>query len=109
MYYRLGLAALCLTLSAQTLDQVRTTFVTPPPDARIMMRWWWFGPSVNTKELEVELRTMRAMGIGGVEIQPVYPLVLDDPHGLTNMKYLSDEYLAALKFTSAKARELGLR
>ena len=65
-----------------------------------MMRWWWFGPSVSHAELETELRRMQFMGIGGVEIQPVYPLVLDDPkNGPVNMRYLSDEYLAALKFT----------
>ena len=74
-----------------------------------MMRWWWFGPAVNHAELEAEMRMMQFMGIGGVEIQPVYPLVLDDPKSLTNMRYLSDDYLAALKFTSAKARELNLR
>ena len=109
MTHRLVLAALCLTLPAQTLDQARASFVTPPPDARIMMRWWWFGPAVDKAELEAELRTMQSMGIGGVEIQPVYPLTPDDPKGLTNIKYLSDEYLAALKFTAAKARELNLR
>ena len=102
-------AALCLALTAQTLEQARSTFITPPPDARIMMRWWWFGPAVNHAELEAEMRMMQFMGIGGVEIQPVYPLVLDDPKSLTNMRYLSDDYLAALKFTSAKARELNLR
>ena len=96
-------------INAQSLDQARTTLTTPPPDARIMMRWWWFGPAVNNAELEAEMRMMQFMGIGGVEIQPVYPLVVDDPKSLTNLRYLSDEYLAALKFTSNKARELNLR
>ena len=109
MHPRLALAAVCLTLSAETLDQARSVLAAPPPDARVMMRWWWFGPSINHAELEAELRMMQFMGVGGVEIQPVYPLVLDDPKGLTNMRYLSDEYLDALKFTSAKARELNLR
>ena len=40
-----------------------------------MMRWWWFGPSVTKAELERELKTMRDGGIGGVEVQPVYPLL----------------------------------
>src|SRR5436190_333778 len=54
-------------------------FQHPPDDSRIMMRWWWFGPAVTNAELERELRTMKQGGIGGVEIQPVYPLALDDP------------------------------
>ena len=102
-------AALSITLCAQTLNQAHTTLAIPPPDARIMMRWWWFGPTVTNAELEAELRMMQYMGIGGVEIQPVYPLVLDDPKTLVNLRYLSDDYLARLKFTSAKARELNLR
>lgn len=37
-----------------------------------MMRWWWFGPAVEKTELARELRAMKAGGIGGAEIQPVY-------------------------------------
>ena len=58
-------------LIAETLDQARATLNSPPADARIMMRWWWFGPAVSHAELEAELRMMQFMGIGGVEIQPV--------------------------------------
>ena len=41
-----------------------------------MMRWWWFGPAVTKTELEREMQLMRDGGIGGFEVQPVYPLVL---------------------------------
>ena len=75
-----------------------------------MMRWWWFGPAVEKPELERELRAMKEGGIGGVEIQPVYPLMLDDPaRGLVNLPYLSDGFLDALRFANDKARELGMR
>ncbi len=47
---------------------------------------------------------MKAGGIGGVEIQPVYPLDLEG-----NLPYLSDEFIDALRFAATKARELGLR
>ena len=58
---------------------LRKSFQNPPDDARIMMRWWWFGPGVAKPELEKEMRMMKAGGIGGFEVQPVYPLALDDP------------------------------
>jgi hypothetical protein len=75
-----------------------------------MMRWWWFGPAVTEPELERELRAMKQGGIGGVEVQPVYPLALDDPlHGFHNFPYLSDEFIDSLRFASNKAHELGLR
>ncbi len=74
------------------------------------MRWWWFGPAVEKPELERELRAMEAGGIGGVEIQPVYPLTRDDPaRGLVNLPYLSDGFLDAVRFANDKARELGMR
>ncbi len=75
-----------------------------------MMRWWWFGPAVTRAELERELESMAQAGIGGVEIQPVYPLAPDDSaRGLRNLPYLSPEFLDALGAAASKARSLGLR
>jgi hypothetical protein len=90
-----------------TLQQL---FQNPPDDSRIMMRWWWFGPAVTKPELEREMQLMKSAGIGGFEVQPVYPLALDDPTiGIKTLPFLSDEYIDALKFVSEKAHELGLR
>jgi len=95
---------------ANALDDLRRSFVAPPADSRIMMRWWWFGPAVTKPEIERELQAMKAGGIGGVEVQPVYPVALDDPGaGIRNLPYLSDEFIDALRFAAEKARELGLR
>jgi alpha-L-rhamnosidase len=92
------------------IAQLKSAFENPPDDARIMMRWWWFGPAVTKPELEREMRLMKQGGIGGFEIQAVYPLALDDPErGFRNTPYLSDEHLEALRFAGEKARELGLR
>src|SRR5581483_6373196 len=97
-------------VSAQKVADVRRGFENPPDDARIMMRWWWFGPAVTKAELEREMRLMKEGGIGGFEVQPVYPLALDGTKpGFRNLPYLSDEFIDALRFTSEKARELGLR
>jgi hypothetical protein len=98
--------------SAQTggLDALQRGFATPPDDARVMMRWWWFGPAVTKERIERELRLMKEGGVGGVEIQPVYPVVLDDPQaGVKTLPFLSDEFIDALRFANRKARELGLR
>ena len=75
-----------------------------------MVRWWWFGPAVTTEELDREMHQMKDAGIGGFEVQPVYPLTLDDPSkGLINLRYLSPEFLAAVSSTARTAHELGLR
>jgi alpha-L-rhamnosidase len=103
------LASLLISLSALAADpanlaELRRGFEQPPDDARMMVRWWWFGPAVTKTELEREMRMMKAGGIGGFEVQATYPLQLEG-----NMKYLSPEFLDALKFTGEKAKELGLR
>src|SRR4030095_16310469 len=95
---------------AAPIDDLQRSFLNPPDDSRIMMRWWWFGPAVTKAELEREMRLMKEGGIGGFEVQPVYPLALDnDANGIKTLPFLSDEFLEALRFTADKAKELGLR
>ena len=99
--------ACCFLLCAVGLAQateLHDEFLKPPDDARIMMRWWWFGPAVTHQELARELHVMKLAGIGGVEIQPVYPLELDG-----NQPYLSKEFLGAVHFTAETAHGLGMR
>lgn len=98
-----------MTLSSD-LSDVAHLFPTPPNDSRIMMRWWWFGPAVVKPELQREILAMKAGGIGGFEIQPVYPLALDDPaKGFRNLPYLSKDFLDAVTFASDTARENNMR
>ncbi|HEV2447932.1 MAG TPA: glycosyl hydrolase, partial [Candidatus Sulfopaludibacter sp.] len=102
-------AALCLP-AADTVADLQKSFQSPPPDARIMVRWWWFGPSVTRPELEREMRAMKEGGVGGFEVQPTYPMALDNPAtGFHNFRYLSPEFLDDLAFAGQKAKELGLR
>ena len=105
-----GFCSAPVRITAAPIDDLQQSFLNPPDDSRIMMRWWWFGPAVNKAELEREMRVMKEGGIGGFEVQPVYPLVLDnEAEGIKTLPFLSDEFLDALRFTSEKARELGLR
>lgn len=75
-----------------------------------MVRWWWFGPAVEKDELARELRAMKAGGIGGAEIQPVYALELDDSSkGFRNIPYLSKDFLDMVTFTAQTAHDLDMR
>src|SRR5690349_13651964 len=88
-------------VSAQSINELQRGFERPPDDAKIMMRWWWFGPAVTKAELEREMRLMKEGGIGGFEVQPVYPLALDDATtGIKNLPFLSDEFIEALRFVN---------
>jgi hypothetical protein len=98
------------TAQPQPLQSLQKTFQNQPADARPIMRWWWFGPAVTKPELQTELETMQKAGIGGVEIQPVYPLMLNDPaKDIRNLKYLSPDFLDAITFANLTARSLGMR
>jgi len=67
-------------------------------------------PAVEKNELAREIAAMRAGGFGGFEIQPVYPLAIDDPAmGIRNLKFLSDEFLADVRFAADTARAQGMR
>jgi hypothetical protein len=58
-----------------------------------MMRWWWFGAAVTKAQLEREMRTMKEGGIGGFEVQQVYPLAPDDETGgIRNAPFLSQTF-----------------
>jgi len=116
---RFSIVLLLLLLSAPPIiwalhdrgtEQLKESFLNPPDDCRILMRWWWFGPSVSQTELDRELQVMKNAGIGGVEIQPVYPLDLDDSaKGIKNVPYLSPEFLSDVRHAAATANQLGLR
>jgi hypothetical protein len=103
-------AAMLVSPGRADVQQLQQSFIQPPDDARIMVRWWWFGPAVTKPQIEREMNLMKQGGIGGFEVQPTYPLALDGERpGLKNLPLGSPEFLDMLKFTAAKAKELGLR
>jgi len=61
-----------------TLEQVKTLLCSPAEDARGMTRWWWYGCCVEEVEICRELDYMKEAGIGGVELQILYPVTPDD-------------------------------
>nr|WP_269449835.1 glycosyl hydrolase [Auraticoccus cholistanensis] len=82
---------------------MRSGFRSPSPEARPMMRWWWFGPSVEEAELDRQLTAMAEAGLGGAEVAFVYPLVE------AATRFGSPELLSRVRFAAERARELGLR
>lgn len=98
------------SLWAQSIDQLRQEFVTPPNDAKPMVRWWWFGPAVTKEEIAREIRQMQEGGFGGFELASVYPLALDNPqNGIRNLPYASSEMVDMLRYAQQQGRALGLR
>jgi hypothetical protein len=96
--------------ASDSLAAARAAFDRPPDAARPMMRWWWYGPASSAAQIRRDLEAMKAAGIGGAEIQPVYPLTLDSPQeGVVNHPFLSDSFLDLVREAHVQARALGLR
>jgi len=75
-----------------------------------MTRWWWYGGAVEEAEISRELESMRDAGIGGAEIQPVYPVAADDPaQGIINVPFFSARWYDLLGYAVKRGHELGLR
>lgn len=82
---------------------VATTFAEPPQDAKMILYYWWFGPSQTEAQVIRELDAMRDAEIGGVFIFPVYPLSASDD---VNYPYLSEKFLSVLDSTVRHAQKL---
>jgi hypothetical protein len=75
-----------------------------------MTRWWWFGGAVTPDEITRELTLMKEAGLRGVELQPVYPVEVDDPQrGVRNIRYFSQDWFDQLRHTAKEATRLGLQ
>jgi len=86
------------------LPEAFATFAEPPADARPMVRWWWFGASMTTADIDDQLTSMHRSGLGGVELAFVYPL---DPR--PGPAFLSEEMLHLVGHATRRGRDLGLR
>jgi hypothetical protein len=94
----------------ENIASLHDAFAHPPDNTRIMVRWWWFGPSQTKEEIRRELQQMKSAGIGGVEIATLYPLSLDNPQtGFHNYPFLSDEHLQTLRTAADEAQRIGMR
>ncbi len=104
------LGAALVAQAQAPLAHLEKTFQSPPANARPMVRWWWFGPSVTKPEILREMRQMKQGGFGGFVIYYDYPLALNNPQtGFRNLRFLSPAFLSDLTYANRQAHRLGLR
>ncbi|QGY47416.1 glycoside hydrolase family 2 protein [Maribellus comscasis] len=87
-------------LLAQQPDWPETTNVTQP-----WTRWWWHGSTVNPGGLTANMEQLQEIGLGGVEITPIY-----DVKGYENeaISFLSDQWMEMLEYTLKEGDRLNL-
>jgi hypothetical protein len=116
----LATAALARTVVAPLSHPQRTTARTPrrAPRAtsapkwpavtattRPWARWWWQGSEVDSAGLTAALRSYRAVGLGGVELTPIYGVRGEEKQFIP---YLSPRWVGMLEHTLTQAKRLGL-
>ncbi len=78
----------------------------PTSETRPWTRWWWLGSAVDKGELTRLLEEYHRVGLGGVEITPIYGVRGRDSH---NIDYLSPEWLEMVSHTVREAARLGMQ
>ncbi|MBQ8953506.1 MAG: hypothetical protein IJ048_05280, partial [Clostridia bacterium] len=93
-----------------TIQDYRALLAAPPKNARGFTRWWWYGCCVEKDEIDRELDFMKEAGIGGVELQILYPVQADDPErGFHNIPFGSPEFYDILAYTKAACDSRGMK
>ena len=91
-------------------EEIQQQICRPREEARGRTRWWWYGCAVEKEEICRELDFMKDAGIGGVELQILYPLEADNPdRGIKNYDYLSPEFMEMIRFAADEAAARGMQ
>ncbi|HEV7993583.1 MAG TPA: glycosyl hydrolase [Gemmatimonadaceae bacterium] len=85
--------------------QTAPAWPTVTAEMRPWTRWWWQGSAVNKADLTANLDAYRKVGLGGVELTPIYGVKGAEPEFIP---YLSPRWVEMLEHTIAESKRLGL-
>lgn len=74
-------------------------------ETRPWTRWWWHGSAVTQSGITAELEALKAAGIGGVELTPIFGVIGEDQDFIP---YLSPQWMGMLDHVLAEAKRLDL-
>jgi hypothetical protein len=86
---------------AQTKSYLPGTNINTKP----WTRWWWPGSAVDKENLTKQLEELARVGVGGVEITPIYGARGYEDHYI---EFLSPEWIEMLEHVCVEANRLGL-
>ena len=76
-----------------------------PQEAKPYTRWWWLGSAVDSAGLDYNLTEFAKVGIGGVEITPIYGVQGNDAN---DIPYLSPRWMRMLRYVEEHGARLGI-
>ncbi len=83
----------------------KTTWPETSQTTKPWTRWWWMNNAVDKENLSRELNEFAEMGIGGVEITPIYGVRGEEER---TIEFLSPEFSDVINYTIDVANNLGL-
>src|SRR5687768_15071880 len=98
----LAVVVCCTLVSSQS--QINWPSINPV--TKPWTRWWWLGSAVNPKDITQNMESYAAVGLGGLEITPIYGV-----GGFENqfVDYLSPQWMDLLTHTLKEAKRLDMR
>jgi hypothetical protein len=69
-------------------------------------RWWWMGSAVNPKGLSANMEQYAAVGLGGLEITPIYGVAGYESQFID---YLSPKWMQVFSHTLREAKRLNMQ
>lgn len=86
------------------LSSCTSVLPTLPSEVQPRVRWWWMGSDVDSTGLEYHLKEFKRVGLGGVEITPIYGV-----QGRDGISYLSERWKGMYDYTHEWAERLGIQ
>jgi hypothetical protein len=92
--------------SLSAFSQLATSWPAISPEMKPGTRWWWMGNAVDKNNLQYNLEEYARVGLGTVEITPVYGVQGNDAN---DIQFLSEKWMKMLEFTQAINNRVGMR
>ena len=92
-------------LASQSAGVVARSWPAITRETKPWTRWWWQGSAVEPDSITAQLEALKAAGIGGVEITPIYGVRGAEERFIP---YLSEAWMKMLEHTLREARRLEL-
>jgi len=99
------LLALGLLAGGQVTGQNRPASTPAASTHKPWVRWWWPGSAVDRASLTRQMEELARVGIGGVEITPIYGA---RGYETRYIDFLSPEFMAMLEHVGREGQRLGL-
>src|SRR5699024_3548938 len=94
-----------LVLFTQQSVHAQPTWPEITSETKPWTRWWWMGSAVNKQDLVRNLKRLKKVNLGGVEITPIYGVAGYEEQFID---YLSPQWMEMFEFTLQKSDSLGL-